>query len=154
MSAINISIGHNNHFVVPAFTLVIVIMDACSKGGNHGLYFLIHQDFIHTAFFHIENFTSQRQDCLCPAVSPLFCRTTCGITFYQEDFANLRVFGRTIGQLTRNGRLIGFLLISDSFFCFAGGFSGHGCLAVFLNNFSCIGGILFKIPGDKINGGI
>ena len=52
-------------------------------------------------FLYVEDFTTQREDCLELSVTSLLSRTTCRVTLDEEELREDRVFGRAVGELTR-----------------------------------------------------
>src|SRR5690554_6866861 len=100
-------------------------------------------------FFHVQNFTSQGQNGLKHAVTPLFGSSSRGITLHEEDLAFRGIFARAIGQLagkssSREGRFSLHHLA-----CFTGSLPGSSCQNHLLHDHLCLPWMLLEIVSDR-----
>ena len=82
MRAVNISIGHNNNFVVTQLACVKFIAYSAAESRYYRLDFAVCEHFIHVCFFDIQNFTPERQNGLKFSVPSLLCAASCAVSFY------------------------------------------------------------------------
>ncbi len=97
MRAIDIGIGHDDDFIVPALGNIEFFANTRSKSSNHRPDFIIGQYLIEPCLFHIDNFATERQDSLEAAIPALLCTAAGRITFDQINFRLIRILFRAIG---------------------------------------------------------
>ena len=100
MRSVHIGICHNDNLMIAKLCNIKILVDSCSEGSDHCLYFCIGIDFIKTGFFYIQNFTSERKNCLRCTISCCFCRTSGRITLNNINFTVFRIFVRTVCQFS------------------------------------------------------
>ena len=91
MLAIHIGICHKNDLVVASLLQVEIVADTGTEGRNHSLNLSIGKGSIEAGTLHVENLTAQRQNSLAVWITPLHCRTACGITLHQINFGDRRI---------------------------------------------------------------
>ncbi len=97
--AIDVRIGHENHFVIAQLAGVEVILaDARAKRRDDGANFFVSQHFVVTRFFHVEDLAFERQNGLVFAVAPHFCRPAGGFALDHEQLATRRIALLAIGE--------------------------------------------------------
>ena len=102
MRSVHVGIRHNDYFVITEFIdIEFVRTDARAKCGNDCSYFNISQNFIEPGFFHVEDLSPKRENCLVPSVASLFCRASGRVAFNQVNLTFIRVGIRTIGKFSR-----------------------------------------------------
>ena len=84
--------------MVAQFQRVKTLIKSSAQRRNNKPDFGYSQHFLRGSLFHIQNLTSQRQNRLETPFPSLLGGTAGGITFHQVQFAQRRVFFRTIGQ--------------------------------------------------------
>jgi len=90
MRAVNISIGHDDHFMITKFG-EIEFLSNCSTDRNHKRPNLgVREHLIEPRSFNVQNLPTQRQNRLRMAVPSLLCRAAGGIALDNEKF---RFFG-------------------------------------------------------------
>ena len=94
-------------------------MDSCSEGSDHSLDLRIGIDFVKTGFFYIQNFSSERKDCLRCTVSCCFCRTAGRITLNNVNLTVFRIFIRTVCKFSGKGHSVKSWLTSCKVTCFS-----------------------------------
>ena len=77
MRTVDICIGHDDHFVVPALTDILLRADADAHGRNHALNFFICEHFVFARFVRVDDLAPQWQNRLKVTQPPAF-RTTTG----------------------------------------------------------------------------
>ena len=98
MTAINISICHDDDFVIADFfDIHIVITNPGTDRGDQRANFGRRQHFIKAGPFNIQDFTPQRQNGLVRPVAALFGRPTSRITLDKKHLRFGRVTLLTIG---------------------------------------------------------
>ena len=133
MRSVHVCICHDNNLVIPQFGNVKVIAvsfgETASECINHCLDLRIGKNLVDTCFFHIQDLTADRQDCLIHTVSGRLGRTSRRISLHDEDLAFGRIPALTVSKLaiTVKGilllgqqiRLCPFLCLTDlgSLFC-------------------------------------
>ena len=65
MSSIHIGIGHDDDLVISKLLYIEVLMDTCSKCGDHGFDFFISKDSVYSCLLNIKDLTSEWKYGLC-----------------------------------------------------------------------------------------
>ena len=69
MSTIYIGIGHDNDLVISEFADIKIIMNTCTKGGDHSLDLGISIDSVYSCLLYVEDLTSKWKNSLCSTAS-------------------------------------------------------------------------------------
>ena len=109
MSAVDVGIGHDDDFMVAelgevGFLGILLCADSDAerlKDIDDCFGFI---DFMIHRFFYIQNLTAKGKDRLVVGVSALFCRTACGVTLDEEEFALSGIAAFAVGELTGETR--------------------------------------------------
>ena len=104
MGAVHVRICHDHDFMITQLLFVKFISDPAAESGDHIFYLIGIQNFIETRFFHIEDFSPQRQDRLSRPVPSGLRGAACRISLYQKDFRQSRIFSLQSASLP--GRVI------------------------------------------------
>ena len=148
MGTVHVGISHNNNLVVADFIKVKILTDAGTERCNNRLEFLIAEYLVEPGLFDVQHLSPQRQNCLRLTVAPLLCGTACRITFYNVDLAFFRVFGRTVGEFSRQPEAVKTAFSAGRFLCLARCDTG-GCFSYcFFEDFIDFGRILLKKEGE------
>ena len=103
MCSVHIGIGHDHNLIVTEFGNIEIVSisfgKATSKSVDHGLDLRIGQYLVDGGLLYIEDLTADRQDSLIVTVSGSLGRTAGGISLYNKDLAERRIFLLTVGQL-------------------------------------------------------
>src|SRR5687767_109060 len=96
VAAINISIAHDDYFMVPELfnvqnTLAIFLFNAHAKGSKHVLDLLVVIDLMLKRFFNVKDLSTKRKNRLEIPVTSLFSCATCTISLYKIDLALMRI---------------------------------------------------------------
>jgi hypothetical protein len=91
----------SNDLVITQLGNIKVFMNSGTKCSDHCFDLGIAVNFIQSRFFHIQNFTTQRKNCLCCTASCCLCRTTRGISLDDKDLTVFRIFVRTVCKFSR-----------------------------------------------------
>ena len=108
MRSIDISIGHDNHFLVAqlvdvGFLAVFAVQaEADTQCLNDVVHFIAFESFVPHGFLHVQDFTTQGQDGLVLAITSLFGRAACRVTLDEEQFAFVRILAGAVGQFARH----------------------------------------------------
>ena len=100
MTAVNVSVSHDNDFAVAQTFEVKFLANVGAKRLNHGADFRMPHDFVDAGFFDINDFSLQRQNRLNARIAAAFGGTTGRITFDQEDFGFMDI--AALQQFTAN----------------------------------------------------
>ena len=106
MRAIDIGIGHNNHFVVTYLTQVQCFRILFGSEGDTKSreditdFFALEYLMLHR-FLYVQNLTSQRQNSLVNTVTTGLRGSACGISLDQEQLALSCILAHAIRQFTR-----------------------------------------------------
>ena len=102
MGTVHIGIRHDDDLVIAQLGNIEIIAVALGKsaaeGIDHGLDLCIGKHFIDTGFFHVQNLTADRQDCLIHTVSRSLGTAACRITLYDENLTFGRISGLAVRQ--------------------------------------------------------
>ena len=127
MRAVDVGICHEHDLVVAElFEVAFVVADAASDGGDQRLDLLVLEDAVRARLFHVQELASDRDDRLVLAVAAALGGTACGLTFDDEEFADLRVVGFAVGELAGEGEPFEGALALDFLAGAARGFTGAG----------------------------
>ena len=104
VASVHIGIGHDDHLVVTQFAQVQFLWVVFGSDGHTHcaedvLDFFAFEDLMVHCFFHIQDLTAKRQDCLEVTVASLLGCTASRVPFDEEQLAKGGVFGRTVCQL-------------------------------------------------------
>ena len=92
MGAVHVRIGHDDDFSVPCLADVEVFPDAAAESRDHVLDLIAGKHTVQTGFFHVQDFTAQRQYSLELPVTSLLGAAAGRITFHQVNFRHGIVF--------------------------------------------------------------
>ena len=81
MTTIDISIGHDDDFVISNLACIKFWINATTDSGNHISDFSISENTFCLSFFNVKNLTTQWKNGLRFSISTVFSTTTSGITF-------------------------------------------------------------------------
>src|SRR5579875_113457 len=99
VGTIDVGIAHNHDASVAQTGYVELLTDTGADGRDNILDLGIFEHLINAGTFDIQNFTTQRENCLEMPVASLFCASTCRVTFYEVEFAAVGTAFAAIGQL-------------------------------------------------------
>ena len=101
MRTIHVSVGHDDDFVVTQlFDVEFVAANSGAKRHDKVADFLAAKHPVKPRTFDVQDFTTQRQNRLCLAITSRLCRSTSAVTLDQKDFGFGWVFFRTVLQFT------------------------------------------------------
>ena len=144
VSAVDIGIGHDDDLVVAQFGDIEIVVDSGSECRNHRFDLGIRINFIETCLLYVQNFSTQRQDCLRCTASCGFCGTTRGISLNQEDLTVFRILVGTVCQFSRQGHAIQCGFSSRQVTRFSCGLSGTLGKQGFFDNRLCNSRVLLQ----------
>ncbi len=98
MRTVNVGIGHQNDFAVAEFVDIEIVADTATECLNDGNQRLVGIHLVKTGFFHVQDFTAQRQNRLITAVASVFCGTAGGISLDKIHFGESRFFFLAVGK--------------------------------------------------------
>ena len=137
MSTIHIGIGHNDDLVITQFCNIKILMDTGSESSDHGFDLGISINLIQSCFLYVQDFSTQRKNCLCCTASCYLCGTTGGITLYNVDLAVFRIFIGAVCQFSRKGHSLQSGFSSGQITGFTGCLTGTLCQQGFLADCLC-----------------
>ena len=96
--AVNVGVGHQNNFSVANFRgIEVFFRDAGAERGDQAANFLVGEHLVVARFFHIQNFSLERENGLEAAVAALFGGAAGGFSFYQKKFAAVGIALGAVG---------------------------------------------------------
>ena len=127
MRTVYIGIGHQNDLVVTKLGNIKIFMDTGTESSDHCLDLGIGIDLIQSCLLHIQNLTTQRQDCLGCTGTCRLGTSSCGVSLYDVDLTVFRILIGTVCQLTGQSHGIQRRLSSGEVSCLSGCLSGTLC---------------------------
>src|SRR5271163_4963725 len=107
MRTVDIGVGHQNDFAVADFRRIEIFFgDAGAERGDHRSDLFVSEHLVIARFFHVENFSLEREDGLEAAVAALFGGAACGFTLYEKKLAAIGIALGTVGELAREASAI------------------------------------------------
>lgn len=92
MCTVRIGIGHDDHFIVIGIFDFEICPDTRTDCVDDGIDLFIFKNIFKLSLFRIDDFTSEREDCLELTVSALFGRAAGRIALNKEEFILFGVF--------------------------------------------------------------
>ena len=155
MRTIHVRIGHDDDAVITQFVdIVFVAANATAQRGDQGAHFLRRQHLVETGFFHVQNFTLERQNRLILAIPTLFGRAPRRITLHNIEFGERRVFLLAVRQLSGQASDIQGPFAPRHFTGFTGGIAGAGRIDDFLYNTARFARVFQQVILEKIAHGL
>ena len=102
MAAVDVGIGHDEHFVVAQFRDVEIVADAASERQHHGRELVVAVDLVNARLLDVQHLAPQRQDGLNVRVAPHLRGTAGGITLDDVDLGLRRVVLAAVDQFARH----------------------------------------------------
>ena len=102
------------------------------------------QHLVVARFFHVQNFSLEREDGLEAAVAALFGGAACGFSFDQEKLAAVGIALGAVGQFAGESSAIERAFAARQVAGFAGGFAGAGGVDGFVDDLAGDGGVLLE----------
>ena len=101
MCSVHIGIGHDHNLIVTEFGNIEIVSISFGKAASKSvdLDLRIGQYLVDGGLLYIEDLTADRQDSLIVTGSGSLGRTAGGISLYNKDLAERRIFLLTVGQL-------------------------------------------------------
>ena len=128
--AVDIGIGHDDDLMIADLADVEGFADPRPDGGDHVADFGVGPDPLFARFFDVEDLPTEGKDSLGFAVAAVLRRASCGVPLDDVELADLRIFGRAIGEFAGEGGDVKGGLADFFPGCAGGiaGFAGHGDL--------------------------
>ncbi len=99
MRSVHVGVGHNHQLAVAELGHVHVVgTDAAGQGLNNGADFLMTEHFVHPGFFHVEDFSLDRQNGLKYAIPSGLCRAAGRLSFHDVKFRGFHIAAGTIRE--------------------------------------------------------
>ena len=145
MRPVNISIGHDDDFVIAQFLdIKIFAPNARAERRNQRANLIGGKHFVKPRALDIQDFAAQWQDRLIGAIARLFGRTTGTVTLNQKQLGTRRIALLTIGQLAGQAGDIQRALAPGQFTRFARRFTRRGGFDHLIDDDFRFIGMLFK----------
>ncbi len=128
--AVNVGVRHDDDLAVAQLGQfeVFAFADAGADGGDHSPDFFVAQHLVVTGLFDIEDLTFEGQDGLVTAIAAGFGGTAGRFTFDQKELAAVWIAFLAIGEFARQTAGIERAFSAGEIACFAGRFTGAGCV--------------------------
>ena len=121
---VDVGVGHQDDLAVADFARIeVVFRNAGAQRRDHATNFFVGQHLVVAGFFHVENFTFERQNGLEAAVAPLLGGATCGFSLDQIKLATFRITLGTIRQLAGKASAIQHAFAASQIASLAGSFT-------------------------------
>ena len=138
--SIDISIGHDNHFLVAQLvdvgflTVFTIESEADTQCLDDVVHLVAFEGFVPHGFLYVQNLTAQGQDGLEGTVTALLGRAACRVTLDEEQFAFFGILAGAVGQLAGHASTSHGRLALYGFAGFAGSYTGGGGQYHFVDN--------------------
>src|SRR5665213_1682120 len=99
--AVHVGIGRDDDLVVAEFADIKNVADRGAERNDEIFYLLACEHFIESSAFYIENFSTERKDCLNAPIAAGLCGAACGISLDYEKLAFARVLALAVGEFAR-----------------------------------------------------
>lgn len=103
VGSVDVGIGHDYDPVVSELRELEGVSDGGSEGDDEILYLLIHEDFIQSGLFGIQDLSPEWQYRLEFPIASLLRASSCGISLYDIELGFGRIPAGAVGQLSREG---------------------------------------------------
>ena len=151
MAAVDVRVGHQNHFVIAQFGGVeIVLADAGAERGDDGANFFVAEHFVVARLFDVEDLALERKDGLIAAIAPAFGRAAGRFSLDEEEFAARRIAFLAIGELSRQTAGIERGFAAGELARFSRGFASARGVNALADDFSRDGGVLIEIFAEAL----
>jgi len=102
------------------------------------------QHLVVARFFHVQNFSFKREDCLKAAVAALFGGAACGFSFHEKKFAAVGIALAAIGEFAGKASAIERAFAAGQVSGFARGFSSSRGVDRFVDDLFGYGRVLLE----------
>ena len=119
--SVHVGVCHDDDFMVAQLVEVgVFLADTSAHGGDERLHFLVGKHLVKAGAFRVQDFAAQGQNGLIFWITPLLCRTTCRITFHDEQFGFNGILALAVGQFAGQRVVRKRALAADKFLGAAG----------------------------------
>ena len=101
VAAVDVGVRHQDDLVVAQFVDAELVVDAGPDGGDHRRDLHRGEHLVEAGLLDVQDLAAQGKDRLVAAVAPLLGGAACRISFYDVEFAELRIALLAVGQLPR-----------------------------------------------------